>query len=42
MRTDGTRTNSRQGRQRLPAQGYIGLQDHGYNVWFKNIKLKKL
>ena len=22
-----------------PRQGYIGLQDHGQNCWFKNIKL---
>ncbi|MGE3242895.1 MAG: DUF1080 domain-containing protein [Pirellulales bacterium] len=22
--------------------GYIGLQDHGHDVWYKNIKLKKL
>jgi Domain of Unknown Function (DUF1080) len=25
-----------------PRQGYIGLQDHGSDVWFKNIKLKRL
>jgi hypothetical protein len=23
-------------------EGYIGLQDHGYNCWFKNIKIRKL
>jgi hypothetical protein len=22
--------------------GYIGLQDHGNEIWFKNIKLKEL
>jgi Domain of Unknown Function (DUF1080) len=25
-----------------PRQGYIGLQDHGSNVWYRNIKLRKL
>jgi hypothetical protein len=23
-------------------EGYIGLQDHGHDVWFRNIKLKEL
>ena len=22
--------------------GYIGLQDHGYTVWFRNVKIRKL
>jgi hypothetical protein len=26
----------------FPREGYVGLQDHGHEVWFKNIKLKKL
>lgn len=25
-----------------PRKGYLGLQDHGSNVWYKNIKLKRL
>ena len=25
-----------------PRKGHIGLQDHGQNCWFKNIKLKEL
>lgn len=23
-------------------EGYIGLQDHGYTIWFKNLKIKEL
>jgi hypothetical protein len=25
-----------------PRKGYIGLQDHGSDVWYKNIKLLRL
>ena len=25
-----------------PRHGYIGLQDHGHDVWFKNVKIKPL
>ncbi|OAV72989.1 hypothetical protein Barb6_00649 [Bacteroidales bacterium Barb6] len=31
------------GFQEGPAkEGYIGLQDHGYNCWFRNIKIREL
>jgi hypothetical protein len=26
----------------IAKEGYIGLQDHGYPVWFRNIKIKEL
>jgi hypothetical protein len=26
----------------IPKEGYIGLQDHGYPVWFRNIKIREL
>jgi hypothetical protein len=26
----------------IPKEGYIGLQDHGYPIWFRNIKIREL
>lgn len=26
----------------ISKEGFIGLQDHGYNVWFRNIKIREL
>jgi len=26
----------------IAKEGYIGLQDHGYNCWFRNIKIREL
>ena len=26
----------------LPRKGWIGFQDHGQNVWFRNIRIKEL
>jgi hypothetical protein len=28
--------------QGISKEGYIGLQDHGYPVWFRNIKIHEL
>ena len=41
-RLDGTSTKFKMAVKDFPRTGYIGLQDHGNNVWFKNIKLLKL
>lgn len=29
-------------REEKDRQGYIGLQDHGHDVWYRNIRIKKL
>ena len=26
----------------IAKEGYVGLQDHGYAIWFRNIKLREL
>jgi len=26
----------------IPKEGYLGLQDHGYTIWFRNIKIREL
>ena len=41
-RPDGTSHKFTYALRDLPRKGYIGLQDHGADCWFKNIKLKPL
>jgi hypothetical protein len=41
-RPDGSRHKFRKAIKDFPRRGHLGLQDHGDNVWFKNIKLKEL
>jgi hypothetical protein len=41
-RPDGSSHKFRKAIKDFPREGYLGLQDHGYNVWYKNIKLKEL
>ena len=26
----------------IAKEGYIGLQDHGYTIWFRNIKIREI
>lgn len=39
---DGTKNKFRIPLKDFPREGYLGFQDHGKPVWFKNIKLKPL
>jgi hypothetical protein len=39
---DGTPNKFDKALKDFPRKGYIGLQDHGHDVWYKNIKLRKL
>lgn len=41
-RPDGTKHKFDVAYQQHPRKGYIGLQDHGGNCWYKNIKLLPL
>jgi hypothetical protein len=41
-RPDGSQHKFRKAIKDFPREGYIGLQDHGHDVWYKNIKLKEL
>jgi hypothetical protein len=41
-RLDGSANKFEKAIKDFPREGYIGLQDHGYNVWFKNVKLREL
>jgi hypothetical protein len=41
-RPDGTQHKFDIAYKNHPRKGYIGLQDHGSNCWYKNIKLREL
>jgi len=39
---DGSRNKFNTAYKDMPRSGYIGFQDHGHKVWFRNIKIKAL
>jgi hypothetical protein len=41
-RPDGSTHKFRKAIKDFPRSGFIGLQDHGHDVWYKNIKLREL
>lgn len=41
-RTDGSKHKFKMAVKDFPRKGYIGFQDHGHKVWYKNVKLLEL
>ena len=42
LRADGTMHKFKIAIKDMPRQGYLGFQDHGHKVWYKNVKLREL
>lgn len=42
LRPDGSKHKFFAAIKDLPRVGYIGFQDHGHPVWFKNVKIREL
>jgi hypothetical protein len=42
LRADGTKHKFPRAIKDFARKGYIGIQDHGTDVWFKNIKLREI
>jgi hypothetical protein len=39
---DGTKNKFKTALKDMAKEGYVGLQDHGHDCWYKNIKVKEL
>jgi len=39
---DGTKNKFKTALKDFAREGYIGLQDHGHPVWYRNVRIKKL
>jgi len=42
LRPDGTKHKFGVAIKDMPRRGYLGFQDHGHKVWYKNVKLLEL
>lgn len=42
MNPDGTENKFKTALNDLPKTGHIGFQDHGHNIWFRNVFIKEL
>lgn len=41
-RPDGTKHKFKTAVKDFPRKGYLGFQDHGHKVWYKNVKIRDL
>jgi hypothetical protein len=42
LRADGSQHKFKIAIKDMPRRGYLGFQDHGHKVWYKNVKLREL
>jgi hypothetical protein len=42
LRPDGTKHKFARAIKEMPRRGYLGIQDHGHKVWYKNVKVLEL